>query len=435
MEKILELAKKVVDEAEVYHCEEDFNLVWLENSKPCDILGSIQSGYALRIIKDGNLGSAYTKNLIDREGFVKNALDSLIGNVKADFNFPGPSKVPEIKQYDEKIESYGYFELMEASNNAIDFFNKRIEGQLDCYAGTIRKKWRIKNSHGLDHHSRSTKFFISPQLVFPNTRTSIVTNYEFLGPHGLPQDDLNKQSELYKASLHEVDVGSKKMQAIFLPYPIQGLLWRFKTAANGKHFHEKNSPILENLSEKIVSEKVTIYNDPHDSMFPGARAFDDEGIPTRRLDIISEGIFENIYVDLDYAKKLGMEPTGTGFRQTVWGGDEITIAPHPNLGHLRIAPGKHSYDELLDSIDEGVIVFSTIGEHSGNILNGDFSFGLDPGLYVKNGEILGRVKDGMVAGNVYDLFNNVIDIENKIHEPNGIPYPCILFDNVSVTAK
>jgi hypothetical protein len=43
-----------------------------------------------------------------------------------------------------------------------------------------------------------------------------------------------------------------------------------------------------------------------------------------------------------------------------------------------------------------------MGAHSGNILNGDFSIGLSPGLYVERGEILGQVKNVMVAGNIFD---------------------------------
>ncbi|MBN1433639.1 hypothetical protein JW921_02695, partial [Candidatus Fermentibacterales bacterium] len=62
--------------------------------------------------------------------------------------------------------------------------------------------------------------------------------------------------------------------------------------------------------------------------------------------------------------------------------------------------------------------------------------GLNPGLYVENGEIAGRVRDGMVSGNAYDLFRNVAAIEDRIHEPNGRSLlPCVLFDDVSVTAK
>jgi PmbA protein len=87
-------------------------------------------------------------------------------------------------------------------------------------------------------------------------------------------------------------------------------------------------------------------------------------------------------------------------------------------------------------MDRGVIVIGVLGAHSGNILNGDFSVGLSPGLYVENGEIVGRVGDGMVAGNIYDLLKNVAAIEDRIHEPNGRSlFPCVLFDDVSVTGK
>ena len=164
-------------------------------------------------------------------------------------------------------------------------------------------------------------------------------------------------------------------------------------------------------------------------------AFDDEGIPTRRLDIIKKGIFQQPFNDLDYAQKSGQEPTGTGLRHEMWGDDDVTIPPNPYLNHLRIEPGSMTYQQMMDEMDEGIIVMNGIGVHSGNILNGDISMGLNPGLYVKNGEILGRARDAMVAGNMYQMFSNVIGVENKNHREHGIPLPCVLLDDVSVSGK
>jgi len=105
------------------------------------------------------------------------------------------------------------------------------------------------------------------------------------------------------------------------------------------------------------------------------------------------------------------------------------------MKHLRMEPGEHSFDEMLEMMDEGVMVFNGIGAHSGNILNGDFSYGLNPGVLVKNGEIIGRLRDGMVAGNMYDIYGKVIAIEKQNHMKNGIPLPSVLYEDVSISAK
>jgi len=71
MEKLLNMARKVCDQAEIYYCEPTSSEVMFQKGELHDIESQFQSGIALRIIKDGKLGFSYTKNLIDREEFYK----------------------------------------------------------------------------------------------------------------------------------------------------------------------------------------------------------------------------------------------------------------------------------------------------------------------------------------------------------------------------
>jgi len=86
-------------------------------------------------------------------------------------------------------------------------------------------------------------------------------------------------------------------------------------------------------------------------------------------------------------------------------------------------------------MEKGIVIAGVMGAHSGNILNGDFSIGLSPGLYVENGEIRGHVKDAMVAGNIFETMNHVLELENTLHPASGGMFPAILFDQVSVATK
>ncbi|MBN2621277.1 TldD/PmbA family protein, partial [candidate division WOR-3 bacterium] len=93
------------------------------------------------------------------------------------------------------------------------------------------------------------------------------------------------------------------------------------------------------------------------------------------------------------------------------------------------------FKKLLTRMDRGVIVVNALGAHSGNIPNGDFSIGLAPGLYVEKGKIVGRVKDAMVAGNVYDIMKKVIAVEDSVRVTFMGAFPSILFDNVQVATN
>jgi len=99
MERLLDLAAAVSDQAEIYHLDKDETSVTIQNSELDEIETTIQTGFSLRLIKDGKLGSSYTKNLVDRDGLVANALRSLGGGVYGEFEFPGPSAFSPIDPY------------------------------------------------------------------------------------------------------------------------------------------------------------------------------------------------------------------------------------------------------------------------------------------------------------------------------------------------
>ena len=137
-------------------------------------------------------------------------------------------------------------------------------------------------------------------------------------------------------------------------------------------------------------------------------------------------MLKNFYCDLSYARKLTLTPTGNGFR------GDITSKPVPALEHLTIQPGDKSLPELLGMMKRGLIVAGAMGAHSGNILHGDYSIGLAPGIYVEDGVIVGRVKDAMIAGNVYETLRNVVAIDNRVCASYMGRFPAVLVDDVSV---
>jgi PmbA protein len=207
------------------------------------------------------------------------------------------------------------------------------------------------------------------------------------------------------------------------------LMWRLRTATSGLCIYQNISPVAEKIGENIFDEKLSIFNEPLNDSLPGARAFDDEGTPCSRFPVIESGVLRNFYYDLYFAKKLKTSPTGHGFKSSV------SSKPVPSLNHLTILPGNTSFSGLIKSIDSGIIIAGALGAHSGNIPNGDFSIGVSPAIYVENGEVVGNVKDVMVAGNIYDTLKNIVEIEDTLHPCFGGSYPSILFDNVCVTIK
>jgi PmbA protein len=91
---------------------------------------------------------------------------------------------------------------------------------------------------------------------------------------------------------------------------------------------------------------------------------------------------------------------------------------------------------MVRDIKEGLVVEFLIGAEQGNILNGDFGGNVLLGYKIENGDITGRVKDTMVAGNVYQLLKQLEAIGNEARWVEGfLSTPCLYCSSLSVASK
>jgi PmbA protein len=203
------------------------------------------------------------------------------------------------------------------------------------------------------------------------------------------------------------------------------LLWSTVEAAlNSKRVIERASPWSDRLGELVVSPTLTLRQDPQQGPF--GCPFDDEGIPTRRLDFIQDGVLKLFYTDRTTGHILGCGSTGNGFRPG------LERYPSPGLFNLMVASGQYSFAELLSQISDGLIVDQVLGD--GGSISGDFAINVDLGYRVKKGKIVGRVKDTLVSGNVYQALTQVIALGNDGGWHGSCHTPSILVDGLSIIA-
>lgn len=429
MVQLLETARKVSDKAEVYSMDSRGDSVSFEDAQLKDINSSMQSGFSLRIIKNNILGFAYTRNLVNREELIRNALDSLKGGVEGLFELPLAKDLPSLNTYDSSIETLTNLEMVEECTRICDLLSRKTKGQINISAYRSISRIRIINTSGTDLSLKSSAYSLNAQILYPYSSASLNRTLVSKTFKKAPDEYLDYLVDTYDRSMKEVVPDGKKMKVLFLPETVYVLTWRLQSATSGLSLYQNISPVAEKIGERIFDEKLSVYNDPLDDSVPGARAFDDEGTPCRRFPVVERGVLRNFYYDLYFARKLKTSPTGHGFKGS------ISSKPFPSLNRLTISPGNNSFSDLVQSIDRGIIIAGALGAHSGNIPNGDFSIGVSPAIYVEKGEIAGHVKDVMVSGNIYDTLKNIVEIENTLHPCYGGNFPSILFDTVNVTIK
>jgi PmbA protein len=392
----------------------------------------MQSGFSLRVIKDGFLGFAYTKNLLDREDFLKRALDSLKGKVEAPFSFPLPESLPSPNAHDLLLESLPNTALAEEGNRICDVLRTKVKGEINISIQRSIDTLRLVNSRGSDHSLHSSSYYLNTSILFPGSQAGLDGIISGKGFQPFPQEKLDFLQSLFNQSLKEVRPKPGKMKTLFFPETLYALIWRIQAGANGKNIYEKTSPLLNKTGAKLFDSKITLYDDPLNDQQPQARSFDDEGVPCRKFPLIEQGVVRNSFYDLFYAGKMKGLPSGHGYKSAMWGGETVALKPKPSLEYLYLEPGEISFWNLVKSIDRGFLVAGVLGAHSGNILNGDFSLGLAPAIYVEKGEIIGRVKDAMAAGNIYETLQEVAALEDRVHPTYGGTFPAILLDQVNV---
>jgi PmbA protein len=75
---------------------------------------------------------------------------------------------------------------------------------------------------------------------------------------------------------------------------------------------------------------------------------------------------------------------------------------------------------MVSDIKEGLVIEQLMGAEQGNILGGDFSGNVLLGYKVESGKIVGRVKNTMVSGNVYQLLKEINAIGSQPKWVGGI---------------
>lgn len=150
------------------------------------------------------------------------------------------------------------------------------------------------------------------------------------------------------------------------------------------------------IGSEVASEEFTLLDDPTLSGSYGARAFDDEGVPTRRNTIVDRGVLETYLHNSTTAKKFDTETTGNAG----------LIVPRP--WNLVVEPGDKTFEELLSEIDRGLYVTNDWYLRYQNYRTGDFSTIPRDGLFlIKGGEVEGAVRELRISDNMIRVFKNI----------------------------
>ena len=432
MENILAEAKRVAEEAEVFMVRSEETPVQFEANRLKYIQSKQSTMVALRIIRQGRIGYAVTTEPGDSQSLVNNAVETAQFGMPAKFELPSPPSYPRVEVFDPDVEPVSVERMIELGEELIATVRDHTP-DIVCWAEVSKgtNSVRIINSRGGQANYRKSAFSLG--IVGNLIRD---TDMLFVGESESSCQPLSEAKAMAEVVIQQLElaknqalVPSQPLPVVFTPKGVaSALILPLMAAFNGRTVLQGASPIGNSLGQQVFDKKLWLWDDPTLAYRPESRPCDDEGMPSQRTLLIKQGAVASFFYDLQTAALAHTQSTGNGSRNRG--------LPAPSPSAFIIAPGNTTFDEMVNDIKEGLVIEQLMGAEQGNILGGDFSGNVLLGYKVESGKIVGRVKDTMVSGNIYQVLKQITAIGSDAKWVGSfLKTPHLYCPNLSVASK
>jgi len=301
-----------------------------------------------------------------------------------------------------------------------------ITNSLGASASASRGGIVLATTNGFLGASRSSGFSLSCAVVagegtaMERDHDSVTTrHFADLRP---PADIGRTAGERAVRRLGARKVASARVPVVYDPRVSRGLLGHLAGAISGAAVARGTSFLKDAMGTRVMADGMTVIDDPHRPRGLSSRPFDGEGVATSRMEVVCDGRLATWLLDCRSARQLGLETTGHASRG-------IGGPPSPAPSNLYLAPGTMGPEDLVADIASGFYVTDLMGMGA-NLVTGDYSRGA-AGFWIENGEIAWPVSEVTIAGNLKDMFLNLVPA-NDLEFRYGINAPTVRVEGMTV---
>ena len=189
-------------------------------------------------------------------------------------------------------------------------------------------------------------------------------------------------------------LSNREAPVMYIPELAAGLLSHYKSAISGGSLYRKASFLVDSLDSQVFPEFMQLTEQPFIPQGAKSAAYDGEGVATRNRDIVKDGVVQTYLLSSYSARKMGMQTTGHA----------------SGVHNLTAESTGQSYQDMLALMDTGLLLTGLIGSGI-NGITGDYSRGAT-GFWVERGVIQYPVEEITIAGNLKDMFTNIVAVGN-----------------------
>ena len=311
----------------------------------------------------------------------------------------------------------------------------------ECEQAALDADARINNSEGATVNVHEAQFIFANSLGFmggyPSSRHSISCSVIAEQDEAMERDywysvardaaDLQAAQQVGRIAAERTvrrlgarQIATMQVPVLFDVTVASSLLGHFVGAVSGGSLYRKASFLLDQLGQPVFAKHINLDDIPDIPKGLASSAFDDEGVTTQRRTIVEDGVLRGYFLSSYSARKLGLRSTGNA------GGNHNLILKPSGGGALDFAG-------LLKTMTRGLLVTELLG-HGVNSITGDYSRGA-AGFWVENGEIQYPVNEITIAGNLKDIYRNIVAVGNDVLVQGSRQCGSILVEGMTVAGS
>jgi PmbA protein len=365
---------------------------------------SLHWGLGLRAVVHGAVGFSSTSDMTKLASVAQSAVKSALARGSDEYwrSLPAPEKAPTPQDiFDPLLDQAGPEECLDLAAGMLEGCHA-VRGAEPASGGVtcVSRMEFIINSQGLELSEKGTYLQASMETIAKGS--DVATGNEFHNSR-LFEPDLRSvgrtAAEIAVSSLNGTEAVSGTYDIILKPMAFVELMEHaFVPSISADNVLKGRSHLASRLGAQIGSEHLCISDDGLLVGGMGTSAFDDEGVTSRRTEVVENGVLKGFLYDSYTAGKAGLKSTGNAVRS------DYAEVPLVGLRNLVVSSDR-TFDLMAET--KGLLVNSFIGAHTANPISGDFSVEGRNSFYIAPGEDPRPITSMMLAGNIFELLKEI----------------------------
>ena len=372
------------------------------------------AGAGIRVIADGRVGFAHAGSLDE------DVLAETLAEARDNRSFAEPDEWAGLSEPDGGTpivhetwdDAVATTPTADKVQMAIDLearvrgMDERITGVRTATYGDSSGEMALATSTGVRASDRGTGAYLSVSAMAKDgDDTQISGGYDVnFGPGPLSidkaaDDAVTRVLKLLGATQPK----SQKVTIVLEPRIAATIVGILVGMLNGERVLKGRTPFADRIGEQISSPLLTVRDDPTDARSFGATSVDSEGQTAASHTLVGGGVLGTFMHNTYTGRRSGDGTTANAVRG-------YSSTPGVGAHAVIIDPGEGDLDSIVRGVDNGVLVSSMSGLHSGvNAISGDFSVGVN-GLMIRNGEVAEPIREATIASTIQKMLTDIVAV-------------------------